>query len=444
VNTPALYDDSLLASARGLRLPSFALVITVVLALVLQWVIARIYSDLIVEIFNGARSVHAGGLEVPVSYLITAVTSAATALYCERHAGPSRVVLVLHLIAVIIPLQSLVVAQFEFARPEFSDAVALSFLAAVVLAGNTPKLSMPQPGLVARLILVLFCVLLTCYVYAALLVHGGLGRMSFDLAKVYEVREEFLEGLAPFAGYLVPWQGLVLNPALMLAALKRRSLLLGLLGLALQTLLFGMTGFRAFLLMPGLLLGMYMIGGRRQLAGLALAGMMFLVGVALALYVWLDAPAIPALLVDRIIIIPAEIHYWYYDFFGVNGNAPLQLSQSVFAQLATVHYQTPIAEVIAWKYMGLAAWANVGLFADAFANFGFAGCAVFALLFALVLKTLDAASRATDARVAAALVAVQAFQLVNAGLLTTLLTHGLGIAILILWAFPMPRERSAR
>jgi hypothetical protein len=114
-------------------------------------------------------------------------------------------------------------------------------------------------------------------------------------------------------------------------------------------------------------------------------------------------------LVDRIIIIPAEIHYWYYDFFGVNGNAPLQLSQSVFAQLATAHYQTPIAEVIAWKYMGLPVWANVGLFADAYANFGFAGCAVFALLFALVLKTLDAASRATDARVAAALIAVQAF-----------------------------------
>jgi hypothetical protein len=45
-------------------------------------------------------------------------------------------------------------------------------------------------------------------------------------------------------------------------------------GLALQTLLFRDDGVSRFLLMPGLLL-MYMIGGRRQLAGLALAGMIF-------------------------------------------------------------------------------------------------------------------------------------------------------------------------
>ena len=129
--------------------------------------------------------------------------------------------------------------------------------------------------------------------------------------------------------------------------------------------------------MPGLLFGLYMIGSRRHLAGLALAGMMLIVGAALGLYVWLDAPVVPALLVDRVIIIPAEIHYWYYDFFGVNGHAPLQLSQSIFTGVAASHYSAPIAEVIAWKYMGLNAWANVGLFADAFANFGFAGCAIF-------------------------------------------------------------------
>jgi len=444
LSIPAPREVPLAHIARGVRLPSVATALTVALALLFQWILARVYADLIVEYFNGSRTVHAGGVEVPVSYFITAITSIACARYCERHSGPSRVLLMLHLIAVVIPLQALVVAQFEYARPEFSDAVALSFMAALMLAGNTPELSVPQPGPIARIVLVFFLVLLSAYVYGALIVAGGLGRLSFDLAKVYDVRDEFIEGLAPLEGYFVPWQGLVLNPALMLAALKRRSLLLGAVALGLQTLLFGMTGFRAFLLMPGLLLGMYAIGARRQLTALGLAGMLLLVGLALLLYVWLDIPQIPALLVDRVIIIPAEIHFWYYDFFGVHGNAPLQLSQSVFSLITTTHYQAPIAEVIGWKYMGVTAWANVGLFADAFANFGFAGCAVFAALFALVLKTLDAASRATDARVAAALIAVQAFQLVNGGLLTTLLTHGLGIAILILWAFPMPRERVAK
>jgi hypothetical protein len=181
---------------------------------------------------------------------------------------------------------------------------------------------------------------------------------------------------------------------------------------------------------------MYFIGGRRHLAALALVGIIVMLGAALSLYIWLDAPVIPALLVDRVIIVPAEIHYWYYDFFAAHGRASLQLSQSIFSAVSTSHYTAPIAEVIARNYMGEDAWANVGLFADAFANFGFVGCAVFAVLFALVLKVLDAVSRATDARAAAALVAVQAFQLVNVGLLTTLLSNGLALTIVVLWLFP--------
>jgi len=427
-------------AGRTLPLPSAAVVVTTLLGLALQWVIALIYVDLIAGLVGSERATHSGGLEVPIAYLWTAITSAATAHYCEKRAGPSKVLLVLHLIGVVIPLQALVVAQFEFARPEFATAVAVAYLATVLLAVGTPNLHVRRPGRTARLLVVMACVLLSVYVYASLVAHGGIGRMSFDLAKVYEVRDEFLEGLAPLAGYFVPWQGLVLNPALMLAALKRRSLLLGLVALGLQAVLFGMTGYRAFLLMPGLLVAMYLIGGRRHLAALALTGMMLLIGTALGLYAWLDLPQIPNLLVDRVIIVPAEIHYWYYDFFGTLGHAPLQLSQSILTELSASHYTAPIAEVIAWKYMGAAAWANVGLFADAFANFGFAGCAVYTLLFAAVLKALDAASSGTDARIAAALIAVQAFQLVNAGLLTTLLTHGLALAILVLWAFPMPRQ----
>jgi hypothetical protein len=412
-------------------------VVAVLLAILLQWAIARTYADLVVELFGGTRALHPpSAAAIAIGYAFTCITSAAVAIYCERRSGPSRVLLVVHLIAIVIPMQALVAANFEYARTEFASAVALAFLGALILAASTPDLLVGRASTTAQRSIILLAGALTLYVYGALITHGGAGRFSLDLARVYDVREEFLANLAPLAGYLVPWQGLVLNPALMLVSLERRSLTLGLVALLLQVLLFGMTGFRQFLLMPGLLLGMYFIGGRRHFAQLALTGIMLMLGAAIALYIWLDAPVIPALLVDRVIVVPAEIHYWYYDFFAIHGHAPLQLSQSTLAALSTSHYKAPIAEIIAGNYMGENAWANVGLFADAFANFGFAGCAIFALLFALVLKVLDAVSRAAGARVAAALIAVQAFQLVNVGLLTALLSNGLALAIVVLWILP--------
>lgn len=433
-------------SVGGLRMPSLAVIITTLLALVLQWVVARIYVDLVVDLFGGARNANAAsGAAVAVSYFFTAIASTVCALYCQRRTGPSRMIVVVHLIAVIIPLQALIAAQFELAHAEFADVVTLAYIGVLAFGALMPEINIPRAGTGVRVAVILLACLVTAYVYGALIAFGGLARVNFDLTVIYEVRDEFLEHLAPFMGYLVPWQGSVINPAIMLLGFKRRSLPVALLGLALQLFLFSMTGFKSFLLMPVLLIGLLMIARARYLTAVSLAGVLSLVAVALLLYAWLDLPVIPALLVDRVIVIPAEIHYWYYDFFGIRGQAPLQLSQSVLAAVTSAHYSTPIAEVIGWKYMGSQASANVGLFGDAFANFGFAGCFIFALLFALLLKAVDAAARSTDPRIAVALVGMASFQLVNSGLLTTLLTHGLALAIVALWLFGanLPEARTA-
>jgi hypothetical protein len=422
---------------RNLRLLLTPVLLSVPLALALHWLIGRVYVDFIVDLSGDTAVGHgAGGLEIPITYIATVVATAACALYCANRAGPSRMMVVIQLVAVVIPLQALVAAQFELARPEFAVIVALAFVGSLGFAGLMPDLILPPASSRARQVMLLVGVLLSAYVYGALIVRGGLGRFSFDLTAVYSVREEFLEGYAPLIGYLVPWQGYVLNPALMLIGFQRRSLILVASGVALQVLLFGMTGFRAFLLIPVLLAGILLIGRRRNLAAGAIAAVIGVIGIALLLYAWLAEPLIPVLLVDRVIMVPAEVHYWYYDFFGVHGEPLLQLSQSLLGAFASAHYTTPIAEVIGWKYLGSAASANVGLFADAFANFGFAGCAVYALLFALVLKVVDAAGRNTDPRVAAALLGMPSFQLVNSSLLTTLLTHGLALAVVVLWVIP--------
>ena len=433
---PLRADPQFPQQVMQLRLPSPLVLVMTALGLVLQWLLCTVYVHVIAGYFTGSHlGGSSGGSEIPISYLMTAAATATCALYCEGRAGPSRVIVIIQLVAIVIPLQSLLAAHFELAQPEFAAAVGLAYIGSLAFAGVMPDLRLPVMGTAPRVMLLIFAGLVSAYVYVTSIASGALTHLSFNLATVYEVREEFFEHPAPLLGYLVPWQGYVLNPALMLIALARRSLVLGAVGLAMQLLLFGMTGFRAFLFLPLLLLAVYLAGRRRNLMAAALVGLLALIVVALSLYAWLDEPLIPALLIDRVIVIPAEVHYWYYDYFGIHRQAPLQLSQSLFSFLSTSHYSAPVPEVIGWRYLGSAASANVGLFGDAFANFGFAGCGIFALLFALILKAIDAAADATDMRVAAALVAMPAFELVNSGLLTTLLTHGLALTIIVLWAF---------
>ena len=405
------------------------------LGVIYQWVLAAVYQGLIVQTFGGVSEAHlTSTLQVVISYVATGIACVACSIYCSRRKGPSRVIVVVHLVGVVLPLQALVAARYEFASAAFASAVAFAYVGAVALAAMLPQLRLPPAGKMGLTVLIAMSLLMTLYLYGALLARGGLGRLNFDLASVYRVRAEFLRTAAPFTGYLVPWQGYVLNPSMMLLGIRKRSVIPGGLGLALQLVLFGETGYRAFLFLPVLLIAFYVIAERRNLTAIALMGAIAVVGFALALYAALRAPLIPSLLVDRLLVIPAQIHYWYYDFFGVHHAPFLQLSQSILSFLSEAPFHSPIAKVIGWTYMNSDGSANVGLFGDAFANFGFLGCGIFAILLALVLVTLDAAARGVHPRVATALIAMPAFELINSGLLTTLLTEGLALAIVVLWA----------
>ncbi|MGH8289021.1 MAG: hypothetical protein ACREV7_08330 [Steroidobacteraceae bacterium] len=413
--------------------------------MVYEWLLAEVYQGLIVQTFGGVSEAHlTSTLQAVISYFITAIACVACSLYCSRRSGPSRVIVVIHLVGVVVPLQALIAARYEFESSAFASVVALAYVTALALAAMLPQLTLAPTRRTGRVILIVAAALMTLYLYGALLAGGGISRINFDLASVYKVRAAFLENAAPFTGYLVPWQGYVFNPSLMLLAIRKRSLPLGALGLALQLVLFGETGYRAFLFLPLLLIAFYMIAMRRDLTAMALSGALAVIAVALALYAALGAPLVPSLLIDRLLVIPAQIHYWYYDFFGIHHAPLLQLSQSIFSALSEAPFHSPIAEVIGWTYMNSNGSANVGLFGDAFANFGFLGCGIFSILLALVLVALDAAARGVHPRVATALIAMPAFELINSGLLTTLLTEGLAVAILVLWVMSEAPGRGGR
>ena len=80
--------------------------------------------------------------------------------------------------------------------------------------------------------------------------------------------------------------------------------------------------------------------------------------------------------------------------------------------------------------------ANANIWADAYANFGYAGILCFTLLLAILLWLYDSMAVNRDMRLAALAIGLPAFALANGGLLTSLLTNGIVLAMLLMYLMP--------
>jgi hypothetical protein len=80
--------------------------------------------------------------------------------------------------------------------------------------------------------------------------------------------------------------------------------------------------------------------------------------------------------------------------------------------------------------------ANANIWADAYANFGYAGIICFTLLLAILLWLYDSIAVNRDTRLAALAIGLPAFALANGGLLTSLLTNGVVLAMLLTYLMP--------
>jgi uncharacterized membrane protein YgaE (UPF0421/DUF939 family) len=89
--------------------------------------------------------------------------------------------------------------------------------------------------------------------------------------------------------------------------------------------------------------------------------------------------------------------------------------------------------------------ANVNIWADGYANFGYAGILCFTLLLAILLWLYDSiAASSRNTRVAALAIGLPAFALANGGLLTSLLTNGVALAMLLIYLMPSMNYDDAR
>jgi len=355
----------------------------------------------------------------------------ANSLY--RRWRPSGIVLILYFVVIMVPLSSLYGLADAPRLFIYAAVASISLLTSVRdLLQMKLKLIKPSRELVYIVITSLFGI--SIYVYGWLVFTGGLGRLNWDLLRVYEVRAEFASNLGPLMGYFLPWQGFVINIYGLLYAWKRRKpFLLSIFAVA-QLLLFGMTGHKSFLLAPFLAIGVYMIWQKRNFFFLVVMGTTFLALVSYGYFLITGNLIVPAIFIHRLFFLPAKLHLLYYDFFSQPNHQFYMLSDSILRGVVRNPYDMPMMRVIALTYWGRESInPNVGYLGDAYANFGVLGMFLFSVILGVVLWIVDSVGSGLPSNFVAAVIAVPAMALTQSPLFTSMNTHGFILAILMLW-----------
>lgn len=323
--------------------------------------------------------------------------------------------------------------------------IALSFGLVMAVVGRI-DLRLPAPALSPRMYGLLVVALAVAGV-GGILWTFSVPTSIPSLDQVASARNDYrdqLAGAGRFAGYLVWWTGAAVAPLLIAyAAWIRRPTVVVVgqvaLGFAVLGLVYAATAFRSMLFLALLIVMLVALVGRfRHRFGEAL-GVLTVLMIAACAVVAAAGWVVPAsMLVRRSLIVPGQVLAYYHDFFATN---PVYLlSHSILEGIVPRPFESTPPGLIGERYFNdPLVSANGNLWADGIANAGLAGILVASLVLIVVLVVMDAVSRDKPAVVALSVGAAGIWGLTNSGLLTTLLTHGLGLTIALLWL--LPRER---
>ncbi|TCI71257.1 MULTISPECIES: hypothetical protein [unclassified Exiguobacterium] len=204
----------------------------------------------------------------------------------------------------------------------------------------------------------------------------------------------------------------------------------------LQILMYLSFGNKAFLLSIGVLI-LFVVAVKGNYIRNIVISMCLLHVLAYLLDRFLMFDALRTAVSYRLVFIPAQIQFQYYDFFSLRDK--LYFADGIIGKILLV--DSPFSESIGFvigkyfSYNGLGSNSNTGMLADAYANGGFIAMLVIATVFGLLLNIIDNSTKELPIYVVVGSLSYIMFVLNDTALLTTILTGGLGIVIILLILF---------
>lgn len=360
---------------------------------------------------------------------------------------PSDAILCLIFYFIIIPSLFIPLVMFSLdLLTGLGTMVALSM--AYALLARTPRFDLPgvqSPQSWTPYAATLATLTLACnYI---LISQFGFELTLVDLTDVYGRRAEFSEALTSSGDlasqYVILWLSYAIYPMLMAEGLSfwsarryRRGFALFLASTLGQLYIFTVAGYKSVFLSPIAVIALWLLFRHRPGVHHIPLGAMA-VGLFSALLYFIDFDSFTFLhLLRRSIALPGMLYGAYMDFFSTN--ELFFLSHSVLGSLVTNPYGslTP-AYLLGSHLFGTAnTSANANMWADMFANFGYAGFFVAAAFQWVVLSLVDITSKGKKLAFCVASLGMLIYASANTGMFTTMLSYGQFITLLLLWLRP--------
>ena len=312
-------------------------------------------------------------------------------------------------------------------------AMILSLYTTFIFSNYLPisfkRIARIKGGMKISILLCVFFVLLLVVIY----LKTGV-KINFNFSKVYDFRiENALASAQGIYSYTNNWTYKVFNMFLFALALHYKKYSVALLVLVVQVYFFGASSHKSVLFYPLLVISSWLYFTRtRKLSIIPYIISVLLIVTVLAKVIYGDL-LLSSFISRRTFFVPANLTFIYFDFFA--NNSFIYWSNSVLSSIFQYPYIESIPKVIG-NHMGLPDMsANNGYLSTGYAHGGFVGVAFYSILIGFILKFLDdIVSNTIPVWLAVSFSIIPLRNLLVASdLFTVLLTHGLIVALFLIY-----------
>ncbi|MBL7053958.1 hypothetical protein ISS06_02025 [Patescibacteria group bacterium] len=261
-------------------------------------------------------------------------------------------------------------------------------------------------------------------------------QINFNIRNVYEIRSSYANLHVLLANYTLNWFAKIIGPLFFTIFLIKKKWGLLILTTLLQILLFSGTGNKLYLfILPFILVLIWALNKKNFYSRITIS-LIGLILLSVLIYYTTNDLLPPSFAIRRSLLVPAQLSFFYYDFFSENPYT--YLSQHHFFQnFINYPYELSPSKLIAKNYLSNPAGnPNNGIISDGYINFGFLGMLLWAIILSFILKLIDNISYKKNIKVVMAVLATFILSIRGTALLTAFITHGLLLALLLLYLLP--------